>query len=237
MFYIALCDDNSYDLNLTSEYIRELKKDHWQIEDIYITNGFDLTEMYKNGGRFDLIVLDMCMEPMNGIEIAHIIRQFDTEVPIIILTSSIEYAVEGYKINALRYLLKPVAKKEFLDLIQETLLKLSRHNNEYFIFTNASGLNKISLENIYYFESNIRTIYLYSKDGIFTFTGKISEIEKQLKTCGFVRTHKSYIVNLKYVSNIFKEIIMLENKKEILLSKHKRKEVSQQLLTYMGHSI
>lgn len=62
--------------------------------------------MYKNGQRFDLIILDMCMDPINGIETA-----------TIILTSSIEYAVDGYKINAFRYLLKPINKENFLDLI------------------------------------------------------------------------------------------------------------------------
>lgn len=237
MFYIALCDDNSYDLEITSEYIHELKKEHWQIEDLYINNGTELAEMSKNGRRFDLIVLDMCMEPMDGIETARIIRQFDPEVPIIILTSSVEYAIDGYKVNALRYLIKPVNKEEFLDLIKETLFKISRHNKKYFIFTNEDGLNKISLENIYYFESNIRTIYLIAKDGTFTFTGKISEVEEQLRNVGFVRTHKSYIVNLKHVSNIFKESIILENKKEILLSKHKRKEVAKQLLEYMEYAL
>lgn len=237
MFYIALCDDNPYDLKIESEYIHELKKQHFNIEDIYIDNGYELTEMYKNGRRFDLIVLDMCMTPMNGMETASIIRQFDKEVPIIILTSSVEYAIEGYKINAFRYLLKPVNNEEFLELIKEILFKLSRRNNQYFIFTNENGLNKIPLENIYYFESNLRTIYLKSKEGPFSFTGKISEIEAQLKSLGFVRVHKSYIVNLKYVCNLFREFILLENSDQILLSKHRRKEVSQQLMNYMEYSI
>lgn len=170
--------------------------------------------MYKNGQRFDLIILDMCMDPINGIETA-----------TIILTSSIEYAVDGYKINAFRYLLKPINKENFLDLIQDTFFRLSRHNKQYFIFTNENGLNKIALKNIYYFESNVRTISIIAKEGRFSFTEKISEIEEQLESVGFVRTHKSYVVNLKYVSNIFREFITLENNREILLSKYKCKEV------------
>ncbi len=67
-----------------------------------------------NGGRkFDIIILDMLMKPLNGIETARLIRKYDSEVPILIVTGTVEYAMDGYQVNAYRYILKPVDKAYF----------------------------------------------------------------------------------------------------------------------------
>lgn len=76
-------------------------------------NGRELVHQYERGRKFDIIILDMLMKPLNGIETARLIRKYDSEVPILIVTGTVEYAMDGYQVNAYRYILKPVDKAYF----------------------------------------------------------------------------------------------------------------------------
>ncbi|MEG2193005.1 MAG: response regulator, partial [Oscillospiraceae bacterium] len=121
MFYIALCDDERKDLDILTEHLKDLPWNKYKYEAIPLQNGEDLVEMYRNGRRFHLVILDMMMKPMSGIETAVNIRRYDADVPIIIVTSTPEYALEGYKVSASRYILKPVDKSSFLQEVQRLL--------------------------------------------------------------------------------------------------------------------
>lgn len=115
MFYLALCDDCKNDLQEIMECLGALKKENYRMEIMPYLTGPELIREYEIGRRFNLLVLDMYMEPINGIETAKQIRKIDTTVPILIVTSTIEFALEGYSVNAYRYLLKPIDKKVFLN--------------------------------------------------------------------------------------------------------------------------
>lgn len=177
------------------------------------------------------------MKPLNGIETARLIRKYDSEVPILIVTRTVEYAMDGYQVNAYRYILKPVDKAYFLQEVRTILTSIARLQNKYFSFTNEKGLFKIKTTDIYYFESNMRTLSVCHLGGKTTFTGKISEVEESLSEQSFFRIHKSYVVNLKHIRNIFKDTVTLENGEELPLSRHRSKELRQQFLSYMKENI
>lgn len=233
MFYIAICDDEQMDLDIIIKYLNELKRASFQLEIVPFTNGEELIKVYQSGRRFDLIILDMLMEPINGIETARDIRTYDTNVPILVVTATVEFAMDGYQVNVYRYILKPLDKEYFLKEVQSVLKLVAREQTEYFNFTNERGLSKIKLSEIYYFESNVRTITICTLTGKVSFTGKISEVEEQLATQNFIRPHKSYVVNLKHIRNIFKDVITMENSEELPLSKHKSRELRLHFLEYM----
>lgn len=234
MYYIAICDDSLADLSTITGHLSKLKKT-CQLEYITFSSGEELFQSYHDGRRYDLIILDMCMEGMNGIETATLIRKLDETVPILIVTATVQFAVEGYKINASRYIVKPVKRDEFNAIVQDTLEKTSRRRGHYFTFSAESGTTKVKTEDIYYFESDIRTIYIVTKDARLCFTGKISKIEEQMQDCGFFRVHKSYIVNLQHVYNIYKDFVTMDNNEKIPISKYRRKEANQKLLEFMGN--
>ncbi len=237
MFHIAICDDNHDDLRTFIKYLSELRNPSFRIECLPFTNGADLICTYQNGARFNLIVLDMLMEPINGFLTAQAIRKFDKEVPILIVTATMEFAVDGYQINAHRYILKPVDKDNFLKEVVGIIKRSADETVSYFSFNSENGLSKINFNCIYYFESNIRTVKIYTDKQNYSFTAKISDIEKEFKNHDFIRIHKSYIVNLRYVRNIFKDTVTMDNGEELPLSKHKSKEVREKFLNYMRASI
>lgn len=103
MFRIVLCDDSPADLMVLCGHLEQLKEKR-PVDIISYTDGLDLLKDYKQKGFCDILVLDMRMETMGGIEVAKHIRQLDDEVPILIVTATVDYAVEGYKVGAFRYI-------------------------------------------------------------------------------------------------------------------------------------
>ena len=215
MFYIALCDDEWQAVEILTGYLSEIKRSGLQLESVPFLNGRELVHQYERGRKFDIIILDMLMKPLNGIETARLIRKYDSEVPILIVTGTVEYAMDGYQVNAYRYILKPVDKAYFLQEVRTILTSIARLQNKYFSFTNEKGLFKIKTTDIYYFESNMRTLSVCHLGGKTTFTGKISEVEESLSEQSFFRIHKSYVVNLKHIRNIFKDTVTLEDIEEL----------------------
>ena len=232
MFRIVLCDDSPADLMVLRGHLEQLKEKR-PVDIISYTDGLDLLKDYKQKGFCDILVLDMRMKTMGGIEVAKHIRQLDDEVPILIVTATVDYAVEGYKVGAFRYIVKPVEGSDFLSAVEELLDRLQKKQASIFSFPSMNGTTKLMTDHIYYLESDLRTIRVVAKEGTFTFTGTISSLEEQLRTDGFIRIHKSFLVNVSHIYNIFKDSVTMDNKEVLPMSKHKRKEVNQEFLSYM----
>ena len=132
MFRIVLCDDSPADLMVLCGHLEQLKEKR-PVDIISYTDGLDLLKDYKQKGFCDILVLDMRMETMGGIEVAKHIRQLDDEVPILIVTATVDYAVEGYKVGAFRYIVKPVESGDFLSAAEKTgiHLFLSQHKRHH----------------------------------------------------------------------------------------------------------
>ena len=232
MFRIVLCDDSPADLMVLRGHLEQLKEKR-PVDIISYTDGLDLLKDYKQKGFCDILVLDMRMETMGGIEVAKHIRQLDDEVPILIVTATVDYAVEGYKVGAFRYIVKPVESGDFLSAVEELLDRQQKKQASIFSFPSINGTTKLMTDHIYYLESDLRTIRVVAKEGTFTFTGTISSLEEQLRTDGFIRIHKSFLVNVSHIYNIFKDSVTMDNKEVLPMSKHKRREVNQEFLSYM----
>ena len=234
MFRIVLCDDSPADLQILSGYLGELNK---PLEVICYKDGPSLLQDYKKQGFCDILVLDMRMYPINGIEVAQEIRKIDETVPILIVTATVDYAVDGYKVEAFRYIVKPVEKEDFLNSIKELIDRHMKKQYSIFSFSSNNGTTKLLTDHIYYFESYMRTITICAKEGKFSFTGTISALEEELRPYGFIRTHKSFLVNISHIYNIFKDSITMDNQDILPMSKHKRKEINQEFLDYMENNL
>ena len=232
MFRIVLCDDSPADLMVLRGHLEQLKEKR-PVDIISYTDGLDLLKDYKQKGFCDILVLDMRMETMGGIEVAKHIRRLDDEVPILIVTATVDYAVEGYKVGAFRYIVKPVESGDFLSAVEELLDRQQKKQASIFSFPSINGTTKLMTDHIYYLESDLRTIRVVAKEGTFTFTGTISSLEEQLRPDGFIRIHKSFLVNVSHIYNIFKDSVTMDNKEVLPMSKHKRREVNQEFLSYM----
>ena len=217
-FQIAICDDSSFDAEALSSYVLELKSQGIFPEISKYGSGPELLEEYKKGRRFHCVILDMLMVPMDGI-------------------STAQFALEGYQVNAWRYLVKPVDKELFLRELVAIYREESFEKPNCYVVRNETGIHRIRYSDIVYFESDLHTIRLRTMKEEYTFRGSISEIEERMAPYYFFRVHKSYVVNLGHIKTIAKSSLLMENGDSVFLSKHRSAKLYEALLNYAEHDL
>jgi DNA-binding LytR/AlgR family response regulator len=234
---ICLCDDNKGDLLQISQIIEEYKAFHLSGFDLKYTtfsNGLDLLAEIDKGEYFDIFLLDVVMSGMNGIELANEIRNKNTVSKIIFLTTSPEYAVESYEVNAFYYLLKPIEKVKLISLLDKACADIFDQKEKYIIVKSQACLTKIYLHCIQYVDVMGRNIFFHLKSGeIIKSPCSISQIESELLTDKrFIKTHRSYIVNMDYIKNIAPIGITAFSNTIIPIARTAYKEVKQKYIDY-----
>lgn len=235
MLKIAICDDNSEELSKIIKIVKKIQSIDFEI--FQYTSPQDCLKDIQNGTTFDCFLLDILMNEDNGIDIAKEIRRTHVDTPLIFITATPEFALSGYEVNAARYYLKPLNEERFIDDLVKILEIAYSKLNDDIVITNANGITRLYLKDIYYIESMLRTIIIHTKDENYSMVGKIGELEITLSNHNFIRVHKSFLVNLRYIHNIFKNTITLDNGEEIMMSKHRSKEIHERLVKYIQENV
>lgn len=239
MLSIAICDDEEYfrirEKQLILKYMSE--KDCKCTIDTF-ESGKTLLNLKESLSQYDIIFLDINMEEIDGIETAKEIRKITEDVCLVFVTAFITYAPEGYKVNAMRYLLKDDESLEnAINECLETILQkiFFEGNKMYFEF--QEGKRKIRLENIVYIESNLHRLvfHMSGKDAVkYTIYTKLDEMDELLRDNGFCRIHKSYLVNLKYVDSVERYKAILSTGESLAISKARYLDTRNEFAYYRG---
>ena len=152
---------------------------------------------------YDLLLLDMLMPGLNGIEAAREIRESNSRIQIVFLTSSPEYAVESYSVRAYYYLLKPVSEVKLFPILDRLLDDFKKPEDALRIKTQSSVFS-LPYGKIEYIEVSAKKLYFYlTDDGTREVTGSLADFEQALlKRPGFMKVHRSYLVNLQWVQEL-----------------------------------
>lgn len=215
--HIAICDDEQTEI----KYLRTLVG-HWADERgfaVHIST-FESAESflftYEENKSFDILLLDIEMGKMNGVELAIKVRVFNKEVQIIFITGYMEYISDGYDVEALHYLLKPVTENKLFRVLGRAVEKLSR--NERALLLDLGGESvRIPLYEIRFLEVQRNYVTIHAKEN-YTIKTTLSEIEKELDD-SFFRTGRSYIINLRYIRRITKTDVYISDGAIIPLSR------------------
>lgn len=234
MIKIAFCDNEKEQLSLFKNFCLQYNKEHNDllINATFYDNGFDLME--SNFSSFDAIFLDIDMPMMNGMEVAEKIRDNNEDINLIFITMIANYAIKGYKVKALDYILKPVPYFEFSLIIDKLLLKKSKEKEQYFLIQAKNNMKKINYNDIFYFEMFNHDVYIHGKDE-FSFRGTLKEIELRINKEQFVRCNNSFIINLQYVDEIKGDFVYLKSGEKIEITKSRRKEFFDRLVSFVGN--
>lgn len=214
MLNICLCDDDIKTLNYYSNRIHELaEKNHYLFKIETFKNGESLIfELEDNPNIFNIIIIDILMKNINGIETTKILRKYGYEGIIIFLTSSREFAVESFSVEPLNYILKDEINDKFNDIFLKAAEEVYKKFDKKVVISNKSRNIIVNLNNIVYIESLNKKIILYKGNGeIEKLNCRLSDINEKVKEYGFIRCHKSYIVNLKYIQTFNKMECKLVN--------------------------
>ena len=196
-------------------------------------NGFYLLDAMETGCAFDLIILDILMPGMNGIQTAKQIRQNNEVVKIIFLTSSSEFAVDSYAVGAYYYLLKPVEKMGFFEIIQRFLRATDPKTEESLILRDGKSLKRILLSDLVHCEIQQRTILIMLSNGTtLQSEGTLAELEHELlRFPYFTKPHRSYVVNLRHLKEITKNEVITDLGTRIPLSRGRYEAISHAFLS------
>lgn len=236
MLQIAICDDNIDELSnmvqLLNQY-RALK--NLNCEYAVFPNGLNLLSALEKGKRFDIYCLDIIMPGFTGIDVAKEIRALDKAAPILFFTSSPEFALESYSVKAINYVLKPITKEKFFITIDEIIEQINVAEKEAAIIAKSNeGIQKILINNLVYCEVIGRNVLYHLHSGkVIECTEPFSSVcDNLLKYGCFVRTHRSFIVNMKYIDAIDNQKVNLQNLSSVPIAQGKAREIKQQYLTY-----
>ncbi len=231
MIQLAIVEDeDSYASQLT-EYINKYQAESGNYFKITrFSDGDEITNGYK--GQFDIILMDIEMKLMDGMIAAEEIRKLDQDVVIMFITNMTNYAIRGYQVDALDYVLKPVSYFAFSQKLGRAIGKIRKKDVKYISIEMSSGVKKVDVDSIFYIESEGHNLVFYTTSGEFYIRGKLSDYEEQLAAYGFFRSNKGYLVNLKFVDGVEKGSCLIAGK-QLLISRARKNDFMSALTDYM----
>ena len=239
MFKIAICDDEEiFRKNIYKIIMNYMVKNGLLYEIDEFESGNEFINLGINMRKYDIVFLDINMDEIDGIETAQEIRKINNEIFIVFVTAFINYAVKGYSVNAIRYILKN--NENFAELIFECIDAISKKMNysvkkKEFKFSDA--VKNISLELLLYIESRLHKLDFHimeDKLNTYSLYGKLDEFEKELEDNAFLRIHQSYLINMKHIVSIYRYEAVLNNGIKLKISKDRYKFVKEKFVSYKG---
>lgn len=186
---------------------------------------------YGDDKAYDILLLDIKMRDISGIDLARRIREEDERVEIVFLTSYFEFAGEGYEVDALHYLLKPVSEDKLMQVLTRAAEKLAQQPPHVVIACEGSII-KLYESQILYVESFRHYLSIHTAEGEYKIKENISSFGEKLSDA-FFRCHRSYLVSLGHITRISRTAVTLEGEIELPLARGKYDEINRAYISYM----
>ena len=243
---IGICDDEPLAIDYLTSHLQEWAKSRNCVLQL---SAFSSAEQflfeYEAEQNFDVLLLDIQMGAMNGMELARRIRNTDCEVQLVFISALTDYLYtkatrnlipltdylsDGYEVAALHYLLKPV-KPEKLCAVMDRAVQNLRKAEPFLLVTADQTTKRIPVSSIIYAEAFAHYIRITTKTETFELRENLFALEKKLGNL-FVRPHRSYLVNLREIHTITKTEILLDNQQSIPLSRYNYQKINQAFIEY-----
>lgn len=229
---IAIVEDDKFTQRMLMGYINryyEMDQRRYSID--VFADGDEILEDFK--ACYDLILLDIEMRRMDGVKAAREIRKLDENVYLIFVTNLANCAIEGYAVNALDFVLKPVNYYMLEQMLQKVERLLAKKEKCYVTLPTDRGLARIDAALIYYIETMGHKVKLHTDKGEYVMRGTLKNMEETLEKQGFYRCNSCYLVNLAYVEQASRDGVMV-NGEMLTVSRPRYKPFMEALTKYLG---
>lgn len=236
MINIAIVEDCVADVNTLREYAERALAELDCASNISVfDNAVKFLEGYR--GNFDIVFMDIELPDLDGMNAAKRLRDVDSNVILIFVTNMAQYAVGGYAVDAMDFMVKPVSYDNIKLKLMRAVNRINSRKEEKLVIQGKNGATVIPIPQIKYVEVMNHKISIYSADGgIVTATGSLGKIEEKLKAFSFSRCNNCYLVNLNYVTGVDDFTVFL-GKDELGISRSRKKPFLKDIADHLGGSI
>lgn len=203
MIHIAIVEDERiYEEQLEKFLLKYGQEKEIQIQISKFSDGDEIVEKYS--GNYDIILMDIQMRFLDGMTAAEQIRHLDSDVIIIFITNMTEYAVKGYEVDALDYVLKPIEYFSFSRKLDRAILRIKKKIRNYIAVLTDNGIRKLDIDSILYIEIQDHTLIYHMENESVKAKGRgiMRDTEQVMAPYGFFRGNNCYLINLKWVDGM-----------------------------------
>lgn len=235
MLRIAVCDDEKFYREKINTLLKKyLSERHFDGGIDIFCSGEEFLAQSENSIKYDIVFLDINMEQTDGIEAAKKIRMFHSDTYIVFVTAFIKYVLDGYKVDAVRYIMKDTLNTAIPECMDAIFQKMQVRQVS---FSFMEGERRLYTDNLLYVESKKhKLIFFYQEEKLMGYQmyEKLDHIEKELAPYGFLRIHKSYLVNMRHIRRINNYMAVLSTGEELPVPRIRYQAVKQKFVEYKG---
>lgn len=232
MIHVAIVDDDPQYVDCLKEFLGRYQRERGEKLRVSVfADGDEIALKYK--AEYDIILMDVEMRFMDGMTAAEEIRKVDPQVVIIFITNMAQYAIKGYTVDALDYVLKPVSYFAFTQRIDRALSRMEKRARKFIILNLKSGAVRLDVSKLYYVEVQDHLLSYHTSDGVYTAGGSMRDVEESLAGSAFFRCNKGYLVNLEHVEG-FRDECAVVGGEAVQVSRARKKEFLDALNDHMS---
>lgn len=233
---VAIVEDDRLCAERIQNYLQTYAEESGQKFEITLySDGDEIVENYR--AEYEMILMDIEMEYMDGMTTARKIREQDQEVVIIFITNMAQYAIQGYEVDASDYILKPVSYFAFTQRLGRAISRMKKREKKYLVINAKNQVTRMDVSDIFWIESRGHRLTYHTRDGLYESTvNTMKEVEEKLADSHFFRCNKCYLVNLEHVKGI-RDGCAVVHDSQILISRAKKGEFQRVLAEYLGEVI
>lgn len=234
---ICLCDDEPTALSYIQSLILKWQDSHsCTCEVTTFRSGEEMLLECGDTFPFDLILLDVQMYTLNGLNLARKIRETDAHVSIAFLTAVRDYVFEGYEVQAIRYLLKPLREEQLFQLLDQTATHLEQ-SPQYLILDVNGEKKKIHINDLFWVEAQGHYLVFHTRQETFQKKGTFSALQKELEGSCFCLTHRSFLANIQHIVRITKTDCIFSNGERIPISRNTYRSLNDAFISYYREAV
>lgn len=232
MIRVAIVEDAESDRKILRGFLKLYQDENKTFFEIFeFCDGQELLAAYPQ--RLNLLLMDIQMEYEDGLETARRVREFDSEVTLIFITNMIQYALEGYRVDALNFLVKPVGYPAFSAEVARALKRIASKSGIALTIRNSDGIFTVDSADIGYIEAFNHKTILHTKSRVIPAGQTMVSFQNMLAVMPFFRCHSAFLVNMDRVERVFENDVWIFGQR-LPVSKHRRKAFLEAYAAHMG---
>ena len=234
MLRIAICEDDEQAAALCRSYIRRFSQETGTActASVFV-NAVQFLDAFRPG-EYDLIFMDIQMPVLNGVDAARKLRKNDPDVSLVFVTDMKNRMADGYEVEALDFIIKPMTYFKFEVVMKRALRRLTRKREEIFLQTGGEAY-RIAVESILYVEVNRNRVFYHTENGVVEIWSSLKKEEERLRAYPFVKANSCYLVNLAHVRSISGDSVLV-GEESLPISRAKRKELMEAFTVYAAQN-